>query len=126
MKKFNLGLEAGKKVLAELEKNGVIITKPIPNIPEGLYSGEFVTQEIDGKTDIVMNVIDYERNEEQRAFPQILVNIVNTKTGDKYQRIGIALSDEVENIISKPENLKLKYDFRAEKGRVRTFLSLAS
>lgn len=126
MKKSNLTLAETVKAIAELEKNGVVVVKPLPNLPEGLYSGTFATQKKGNKNEAVCNVIDYERDGEKRAFPQVMVNVTNDETGEKYQNVGIALTDEVQKQIKVSANLTKKYAFRAEKGRVRTFLSLAS
>lgn len=125
MKKVNCNYAEAKQTISELEKNGVIVTKPLPNLPAGLYIGKFVTQKNGKKSEPVINFIEYDRDGEKRAFPQVMVNIVNDETGDKYDNVGIALSDDVDKIIQSSANLANDYSFRAEKGRVRTFLTMA-
>ena len=126
MKKTNLTLSELVKTIGELEKSGITVVKPLPNLPVGTYELNFVTQKSGNTIDIVSNVIEYQREGEKRAFPQIMVNAVNTETGEKYQSVGIAFTDEVEKIIKVKANLKNKFDGIVEEGRTRNFLRLAS
>ena len=123
MNKDSLTSAEAKELKKELESKGITFTKPIIEIPEGAYSGKFVTQKRDAKTlEPVISCIQYTRNDKPMAFFAAKANISNEEKS--YSNVNIGLSDELEELLSNPKTLVRPYAFRSKKGTVRTFVAV--
>jgi len=123
MNKESLTISEVNELRKELESKGVTISKPIIEIPEGVYSGKFVTQKRDAKTlEPVISCISYTRNDKPMAFFAAKANISNEEKS--YSNVNIGLSDELEELLSNSDTLVRPYAFRSKKGTVRTFVAV--
>jgi len=123
MNKSSLTLDEAKVLRTEMIAANVTITKPIVEIPEGIYGGKFLTQKKDDKTlHPVIDYIEYARDNKPMGFFVAKANIANeTKS---YSNVNIGLTDELEIKLSNPTDLVRDYDFHSKQGRTRTFVSV--
>jgi len=123
MNKSSLTLEEAKVLRSEMIASGITITKPIVEIPEGIYGGKFLTQKKDDKTlQPVIDYIEYSRNDKPMGFFVAKADIANDEKS--YSNVNIGLTDELEELLTDSTNIVKPYAFRSKQGRTRTFVSI--
>ena len=129
MNKQSLTLAEKTTLENELKLQGVTIAQVVTEVPEGLYAGKFQSQSVKSgkseKLEPVISCVEYSRDNKPMAFFACKSDIANDKSGKSYEGINIALTSDLEKMLSTPANLNKDYAFRSRKGRVRTFVSLA-
>ena len=127
LNKDALTLAEAEALTQDYKRKGVTVVEPVPEVPEGLYTGNFQVQERDGKHEPVIRAIDYTNpvNGKPQVFFTAKADLINDNSGKGYNNIGIALNKELMSYLSYPANLAKEQMFRSKKGRVRTFVQLA-
>ena len=127
MDKNALTLAEALQYEKDLKKQNVIVVEPAVEVPEGIYDGNFQTQEKAGKKEPVIRCIEYVNpvTAQKMAFFSAKTDLISQEGAKGYNSVGVALNDQLKEYLATSANLAKDHIFRSRKGRVRTFVQLA-